>query len=393
MDNIEILQYHDILGVIYNFADNYNCALVCKEFYNIIVKNSTICKTCNKFTKIFDKVQWITDETDKHTNGNIICHGYYKNIEYYSMIKRMLSLHPNFLQAIDRQCFAICLHTLKCNPLTIKYVKNQTEILCNIALDRNVDCIQHIVNPSEDMCIKVINKKPNNFKYIKNPTEKICIEAIKKEPTLLEFINNNNKTEQLCLYAVTKNGLCLEFIPESMQTENLCSIAFKNNIKSFKFISEKYQTHEMCITILNKDCELIHCIKNPKEEYYVELFKQEPEYFSTIFPKYNPYASFKVGNTFPSGHNNVALGYGAMSNCVNGQNNICIGSNSGNKIKDKNNNIIIGNNGLETDDGVIKIGTPDVQIKNYQAGIYGTNITAGLPVYISKSGQLGTRLW
>ena len=42
-----------VLGVIFDLANNYNCALVNKKFYNIIVKNSVICSHCNKFTKIF----------------------------------------------------------------------------------------------------------------------------------------------------------------------------------------------------------------------------------------------------------------------------------------------------------------------------------------------------
>ena len=53
--------------------------------------------------------------------------------------------------------------------------------------------------------------------------------------------------------------------------------------------------------------------------------------------------------------------------------------------------MMLANTGLATDTGVIRIGTLGQQVKNVQAGIFGsiTGSTA-LPVLIDRHGQLGT---
>ncbi len=58
----------DVLNLILSFTQNPECVLVCKKWYNIIIKNSSICSECKKITKIYDYVIWKTDE------GDDLCH-------------------------------------------------------------------------------------------------------------------------------------------------------------------------------------------------------------------------------------------------------------------------------------------------------------------------------
>lgn len=335
---------HDMLSLIYDLTNNYYCTLVCKDFYNIIQQNAIQCQTCNKFIKIFNHVQWITDPKD----DEITCHGYYKNIEYYTMIKRMISLQPKFINVVDRQCYALSLYAIKCNPLTIQFIKNPNEPLCNIAMNKNIECI----------------------KYIKNPTLEWCWKSIQSNPWLLEFIPDNILTDGMVMYCIKKNGLLLQLIPDR-QTLDMCWAAVYNNIKAIQYVSEINQTDELCLYVLGKDYHLFEYIKKPKEEYYCKVFELAPNYFNTLFK---------------SSMNNTSFGFRALENCL-GSNNIGYGYQSGYNMVTGNNSIYIGNSGLRRDDRVIRIG--DKQLKNYQAGIYGNNVK-GVPVYVSPDGELGT---
>lgn len=78
------------------------------------------------------------------------------------------------------------------------------------------------------------------------------------------------------------------------------------------------------------------------------------------------------GNTTGSG--NIALGYAAGANISTGSN-----------------NIEIGNQGLATDSNTIYLGAQDTQTNTIIAGISGSAITGGLPVYVNSSGQLGNQ--
>lgn len=375
-----ILSNHDILGEIYNLCPNYYCAIVNKELYNIVLKNSNVCSNCHKMTKIFNHIEWITDD-DEH------CHSYYKNIEYYHIIKRMIQLDYTFFGKIKRQCYALNVYAINMNPLIIQYIKSPSKQLCWMALNKNVESIKYIDYPTNKMMLYAI--KYGCFKFIKNTTEQICIEAIKLNPNNIMYCHQTQllcnlafqydastiihietifKTSSMCLEAVQINGLLLEHMPN--QTLEICWHAIENNYKSFIYVDEEYKTYDMCIYCIQKDPSMIKYIKNPIEEYYVEAFKQNYDYRQYI-----------------SG-GNVAIGYNSLINNI-GNRNIGLGYMAGSKIINTDYNIHIGNEGIDRDDHVIRIGQQ--QLKNYQAGIYNVTLKEGCKaVYISPDGQLGT---
>lgn len=359
-----ILEVNDVIKIIYNLADNDNCTIVCKQFYNIISNNSTICYDCHKFVKIFDKVQWITDKNDSFCHG-----GYYKTLEEYTMIKQLIFTYPDFFSKIDKQCYAICDYAIKQHPYTIKYIKN----------------------PTETMCLEVIQKHGLLLQHINHQTKELCNEAINNNPFAIEYVLDKYCTEELCLKAVMKNGLSLEFIPEHKQTKQICIEALKNDIDAFEFVSGQYQTDNMCMDVLKINPKMINYIVNPKEEYYVELYKLSLLDFENLFPKHNnsnnAFGCSSLSNNTTGSHN-TAIGHLSMINNAYGNNNISIGSNAGSKIR-QSNNIMVGNSGLISDSNVIRIGQN--QRKNYQSGIFGTILNKeSVPVYISSDGQLGT---
>jgi hypothetical protein len=334
-----MLENHDVLGLIYDFTNNDNCMLVCKEWQNIILKNALICIRCNKLYKIFGTTQWITDDEDP------ICHGYYGEREYYKSIKNIIKSYPKFIKAINRQCYTLCELAIRYDPTTIQYIKHKTPVLCDMAVNSNYECIKYIESPSEELCLKIVSYDGLLLKYIKNQTSKICFNAI------------------------------------------------KNQVNSFQYMNEEFQTDEICEYVLNKNHHLISFIKNIKEQHYLQVFKSHPNYFDLLFPHNNRNAQGAIMGGFVgvakmnNGEQNVAIGKNTLNRIIGGSRNLGMGYESGSCIINGNDNIMIGHEGKHQDDGIIRIGKD--QIKNYQAGIYGNHVI-GKPVYITEDGELGT---
>jgi hypothetical protein len=89
-----------------------------------------------------------------------------------------------------------------------------------------------------------------------------------------------------------------------------------------------------------------------------------------------------------SGNFNDAVGYLALNNNKTGSNNVAIGLQAGYNQTTGSDNIYISHNGVAGESGIIRIGTPDTQVKTYIAGIESAKIT-GSAVYVTSSGQLG----
>jgi trimeric autotransporter adhesin len=103
----------------------------------------------------------------------------------------------------------------------------------------------------------------------------------------------------------------------------------------------------------------------------------------------NTAAGYKAlyGNT--SGSSNVAVGSGALKANTTGLNNIALGYQAGIRLTTGNNNVEIGNLGVAADHAVIRIGTQGTQKATYLAGVRGVNVTGGVPVMVTATGQLG----
>jgi hypothetical protein len=87
--------------------------------------------------------------------------------------------------------------------------------------------------------------------------------------------------------------------------------------------------------------------------------------------------------------NNTAVGLNALANSTGGIN-TALGINAGVNLTTGNFNIYIGNQGAAAEDNTIRIGDSD-QTATYIAGINGTTISRGAPVFIDANGRLGTR--
>jgi len=101
---------------------------------------------------------------------------------------------------------------------------------------------------------------------------------------------------------------------------------------------------------------------------------------------------FEALNNNVHGHANTAMGYHALYNNTGGTN-IATGYFAGSNLTTGNCNIDIGNFGQATDDKTIRIGTQFIegcgQTATFIAGIIKFDASAGVPVYILPTGQLG----
>ncbi len=94
-----------------------------------------------------------------------------------------------------------------------------------------------------------------------------------------------------------------------------------------------------------------------------------------------------------SGSNNTYLGYEAAYNNTSGSNNTYLGYQSGLNNGTGTSNIYLGSQGSSGESNVIRIGSQGnsqgQQNVTFIAGIYGSTLPSGVPVYISSNGQLG----
>lgn len=248
MSLINTILIEDLISLIIKTADDYHSLLVCKTWYDIILKNSTICPTCNKVIKMYDTTLWNTDVDDG------FCHGYYGYIEDYKNLKfHMFDIR--ILKNFGRQCYGLCLAAVKRNARNLEYVTNQTEELCLIA----------------------VNACPDTIKYVKNQTEKICLKAIEINPVALQFISEENQTENVCLQAVRNNGDTLKYVIN--QTDFICLEAVRSDVVSLRWMMEcncnnivqnilqnqRIYKCNYCDPIRNKN-NIFHLVKNKTEE-------------------------------------------------------------------------------------------------------------------------------
>jgi hypothetical protein len=101
--------------------------------------------------------------------------------------------------------------------------------------------------------------------------------------------------------------------------------------------------------------------------------------------------SFALSAAVPCGGttDNTAVGFEALTNNLGG-NNTALGSHAGSNLTTGINNIDIGNLGAAGESNTIRIGDPILHTATYIAGINGTSITSGMPVFVDASGRLGT---
>jgi trimeric autotransporter adhesin len=90
-----------------------------------------------------------------------------------------------------------------------------------------------------------------------------------------------------------------------------------------------------------------------------------------------------------TGVRNSAAGSNSLYKNTTGSNNIGIGYQGGYYPTTGSHNIEIGSAGAAADNAVIRLGTQGTQTKTYVAGIRGVNVTGGVPVLVTATGQLG----
>jgi len=90
-----------------------------------------------------------------------------------------------------------------------------------------------------------------------------------------------------------------------------------------------------------------------------------------------------------SGNDNIAIGLQALFSNTTGNGNIAFGTNAGSNLTTGDNNIDILNPGLAAESGTIRIGDPKAQHATYIAGIWGSTVRPGSPVFVGPDGRLG----
>jgi hypothetical protein len=107
----------------------------------------------------------------------------------------------------------------------------------------------------------------------------------------------------------------------------------------------------------------------------------------------NTFYGALAGQFSGTGYSNTFVGYAAGQYNQTGNSNIFLGSGAGSNNKTGNGNIYIGAHGpyTGTESNAVRLGDPTIDTTAYIAGIYGSNSSAGVPVYVNSDGLLGTQ--
>jgi hypothetical protein len=249
----------DIINIIISLSGNNNCILVCKQWYNYILKNSQTCTTCNKIVKIYDIELYSSDD------GDIFCHSYYGPLEDYKILKYILAYKPYFFKNIKRQTKSICLEAVKYSCNNFEYVRPEyiTEELC-LKFIKNKDYLHEDeiskLLQTEKVCIAIVRKSPYYLPLIKNKTTNVYMEAVIKDSSLLKYVKE--QTKELCLIAVKQNGNALEHVIN--QTDEICLEAVKNNGNALQYV--KKQTDEICLEAIKQNGNALQYVKKQTKE-------------------------------------------------------------------------------------------------------------------------------
>ena len=177
---------------------------------------------------------WITDKDD------IVCHGYYGDIEKYKILKRMIRIDSNFINKIKRVSIGLWLSTIMVYSTNMVLLPTNDEWYVH-ALKLNGLFLKYIKNPTYGMCVEAVKITPSALKYVQehHQTYELCFEVIMEDMNVLQYVIN--QTEELILnYIDKKKYLCDDFIKYVKNpTENIYVETFKKNKECMKFI--KYE--------------------------------------------------------------------------------------------------------------------------------------------------------
>ncbi len=133
----------DVLNLIFSFTQNPKCIIVCKNWYNIIIKKSLKCLNCNKIIKYYNyKKLWITE------SGNLLCHTepYYLNIpddyfkprlfeQQFYVMSRIFAVFSNKFERRQRLQDLEMLSNIKGYNLFIKLFGIKIDMCCEVRFD------------------------------------------------------------------------------------------------------------------------------------------------------------------------------------------------------------------------------------------------------------------
>ncbi len=250
---------NDVLNIILSFAKHPESAIVCKNWYSIIIENAKVCSKCNKITKIYSKYIWKTDY------GDLLCHMHAKHKKIYKIldvkITNLLPLKGLFEKLLVMMpSINICMQFISSNENCIKLCINNF-VYEFVDENSNIQYFDKFVGKTEKIHVNVNVYELYTFiKYLND-----------NEPLLFRINNNGNleiKGDNIMnLYTHT----LIDYTYNSYGSDCIIEI---NSIKFSKmcndFIDDTGYVTIECFT--NK---IICTSKDTNKKYIYELFNSK----------------------------------------------------------------------------------------------------------------------
>ncbi len=284
----------DVLNLILSFTQNPECVIVCKIWYNIIIKNSSKCLKCKKIIKMYDYVIWKTDKgddlchmhalhKDTYTVANVVITNILplKNLfEKILMFAPKMPTYMNFISLFGDNSIFIRAKDESCEFIDENYdtkyfnkfiVKN-TEAVANINVLKLYNFINSF-NNDETFLFRINNKRQLGVKVQSSKDKYIIIyeteESIKCRPTFCIFDMSSNFIYD-CMFEISLNDFkrtCNTFKTNTKNIEIECftdKIIFTSKETNMQSIYESCSgSDHICMFCDNK----IISISRNKEEF------------------------------------------------------------------------------------------------------------------------------
>ncbi len=251
----------DVLNLILSFTQNPECVLVCKKWYNIIIKNAKLCSKCNKITKMYDYDIWQTDDDD------LVCHMHALHKDTYKILdveitnilplknlfEKMIKLMPKmsaFIHFTTNIYNHIAIYTIEKRhefideTSSVKFFNDFIGKKKNIVVEINVFELYNFINTfdNNEIFLFSINNKNNLEIKIKNSIDKF---------TATPVIDPINSCFVDCTFEIEQHDFIMACYNIKDDTENVEVRCYNNKIIFSSKETNKESVHELVNNSVN----------------------------------------------------------------------------------------------------------------------------------------------
>lgn len=153
--DINNILYNDVLNIILEQSENCYCTIVCKRWYNLIIKKSNTCEVCGKIIKMYTINLWCTVNEDSMCHTKPLFITYYVTTEYKTNYCMIIKNIFNILNTVSDNGL-MCIFSQNVNDaIQIKVCDIDNNIMAKAMLNLKVYKHRNFVLDDAKLCFSI----------------------------------------------------------------------------------------------------------------------------------------------------------------------------------------------------------------------------------------------